>query len=80
MSPDWLQMAIIENTFLAIFDPRSTIGKDVFDCHLSSVILLTKDNGICDNPRCQILPGAKGLTLIVMKYWFNGFNWIHDFV
>ena len=61
-------MAIIENTFLAIFDPRSTIGKDVFDCHLSSVILLTKDNGICDNPRCQILPGAKGLTLIVMKY------------
>ena len=29
--------------FLLIFDPRSSIGKDVFDCHLSSVILVTKD-------------------------------------
>ena len=26
-----------------IFDPRSSIVKDVFDCHLSSVILVTKD-------------------------------------
>ena len=29
--------------FLVIFDPRSSIVKDVFDCHLSSVILVTKD-------------------------------------
>ena len=63
-----------------IFDPRLSIVKDVFDCHLSSVILVTKDYGICDNPMCQILPGAKGLILIVMKYGFYGFNCIHDFV
>ena len=29
--------------FLVIFDPRSSINKDVFDFHLSSVILVTKD-------------------------------------
>ena len=42
MSPDWLLMAI-ETLFVVIFDPRSSIVKDVFDCHLSSVILVTKD-------------------------------------
>ena len=34
----------IENTVSSIFDPRLSIVKDVFDCHLSSVILVvTKD-------------------------------------
>ena len=36
LSPDWRQMAI-ETLFLAIFDPRSSIGKSVFDCRLSDV-------------------------------------------
>ena len=58
----------IENTVLVIFDPRSSIVKDAFDCHQSSVILVTKDFETRDNPRCQILPRAKGLILIVMNY------------
>ena len=58
----------IENTVSTDFDPRSSIVKGVFDCHLSSVILVTAHNGICDNPGCQIIPGAKCLILIVMKY------------
>ena len=33
----------IEYTVPSDFDPRSSIVKDVFDCHLSSVILVTKD-------------------------------------
>ena len=32
-------MAIV-NTVPSDFDPRSSIVKDVFDCHLSSVILV----------------------------------------
>ena len=32
----------IENT-VVIFDPRSSIVKDVFDCHLSSEIQVTND-------------------------------------
>ena len=41
---------------------------NVFECRLPGVILVDAHNGICDNPRCQILPVAKGLILIVMKY------------
>ena len=33
----------IENAVSSYFDPRSSIVKGVFDCHLSSVILVTKD-------------------------------------
>ena len=58
----------IENAVSIYFDPRSSIVKGVFDCHLSSVILVDAPNGICDNPRCQIIPGAKSLILIVIKY------------
>ena len=48
----------IENAVSSFFDPRSSIVKGVYDCHLSSVILVDAPNGICDNPRCQIIPGA----------------------
>ena len=58
----------IKNTVLTIFDPRSTIVKSVFDCHQSGVILMTNDNGICGNPRCQIIPGAKGLIMVLIEY------------
>ena len=58
----------IENAVSSFFDPRSSNVKCVFDCHLSSLILVDAPNGICDNPRCQIIPGAKSLILMVIKY------------
>ena len=59
--------------FLAIFDPRSSIVKVVFDCHLSGVTQVTKDfetliTGYAIIQRCQIIPEVKCLILIAMKY------------
>ena len=62
----------IENTVSTGFDPRSSIIKVVFDCRLSSMTV-TKDfetvtTGYAIIQRCQIIPEAKCLILIAMKY------------
>ena len=48
----------IETLFLTIFDPRSSIVKSVFDCHLSGAILVTND---FEKLRTgyQIIPGVR---------------------
>ena len=53
--------------FLAIFDPRSSIVKVVFDCHLSGVTQVTKDFETLITGYV-IIPEAKCLILIAMKY------------
>ena len=40
LSPDWRQMAIEKTVSSDFFYPRSSIVKNVFDCHISSVISL----------------------------------------
>ena len=63
----------IENTGSNHFYSRSSIFKKVFDCHLSGVILVTiNDFEICDNPRCQIIPGAIGpYKILILRFWPN---------
>ena len=39
MSPNWRQM-LIENNVSSDFDPCSSIVKNIFDCHLSSVVYM----------------------------------------
>ena len=45
LSPDWRQMAI-ENSVSNDFSQRKLIGKSVFDCRLSDVVL--------ENPETQL--------------------------
>ena len=54
--------------FLVIFDPRSSIAKDVFDCHLFSVILVTKDFETLITGYAIILGVRYSLGLKVLKY------------
>ena len=62
--------------FLSVFDPRLSIVKSVFDCHLFSVSLVRNvHNGICDNPRCQIIPRARrsylGHKILILRFLPN---------
>ena len=61
--------------FLPVFDPRSSIVKVVFAIDLSPIRCdsVTKDfetltTGYAIIKRCQIIPEAKCLILIAMKY------------
>ena len=64
----------IKNIVSSDFYQRSSIVKDVFDCHLSSVNLVTKDFETLITGYAIILGVRYSLGLNVMKYCFYGFN------